>query len=285
MSKDKILFIIDPLVHNNNYILDQLTEDGDFIIADYDEYSYSINDDKFELGICLNNEYIDIENFKNIVVYSKPYNFNLFLEKINNSNVNLLNGNFLNSKNYNLVNNKVSQHLFFKENNIPFLGISNNFLIENKDNLIFKMKAGSFGEGICLPKDKNEPKFQNTMNKHNSFLEKFISNKKDFRVMVINKKSIGVVYKENQNNQIVNFYSGAVFHKVDFPEIEQIAEKVCNLLDLDYCAIDFIVDDDTKKIYVLEINFFAKFEGFESVYGRGLVLNKIKEYFSDSINN
>lgn len=279
MSKDKILFIIDPLVHNNNYILEQLVQDKDFIIADYDEYNYSINDDKFKLGICLNNEYIDIENFKNIVVYSKPNNFNLFLEKINNNNINLLNRNFLNSKNYDLINNKVNQHLFFKKNDITFLGISNDFLIENKDDVIFKMKAGSFGQGICLPKDKNESKFKNTMNKHNTFLEKFILNKKDYRVMLVNKKSLGVVYKENQNDKIVNFYSGAVFHKIDFIEIEQIAEKICNLLDLDYCAIDFILDNDTKKIYVLEINFFAKFEGFESIYGRNLVLNKIKEYF------
>jgi len=279
LSKDKILFIINPLVYTNNYILEQLTQDSDFIVADYDEYNYSINDDKFELGICLNNEYIDIENFKNIVIYSKPHNFNLFLEKINNNNINLLNRNFLNSKNYNLINNKVNQHLFFKKNNIPFLGISNDFLIENKDNFIFKMTAGSFGKGICLPKDKNESKFKNTMNKHNTFLEKFISNKKDYRVMLVNKKSLGVVFKENQNNEIVNFYSGALFHKVDFVEIEQIAEKICNLLDLDYCAIDFIVDNDTKKIYVLEINFFAKFEGFESVYEPNLVLKKIKEYF------
>ena len=279
MSKDKILFIINPLVHTNNYILEQLTQDNDFVIADHDEYNYSINDDKFKLGICLNNEYIDIENFKNIVVYSKPYNFNLFLEKINNNNINLLNRNFLNSKNYNLINNKVNQHLFFKKNNITFLGISNDFLIENKDDFIFKMKTGSFGKGICLPKDKNESKFKNIMNKHNTFLEKFISNKKDYRVMLVNKKSLGVVCKENQNNKIVNFYSGALFHKVDFVEIEQIAEKICNLLDLDYCAIDFIVDNDTKKIYVLEINFFAKFEGFESVYGPNLVLKKIKEYF------
>jgi glutathione synthase/RimK-type ligase-like ATP-grasp enzyme len=279
LSKDKILFIINPLVYTNNYILEQLTQDSDFIVADYDEYNYSINDDKFELGICLNNEYIDIENFKNIVVYSKPHNFNLFLEKINNNNINLLNRNFLNSKNYNLINNKVNQHLFFKKNNITFLGISNDFLIENKDDVIFKMKAGSFGEGICLPKDKNESKFKYTMNKHNTFLEKFISNKKDYRVMLVNKKSLGVVFKENQNNKIINFYSGAVFHKVDFIEIEQIAEKICNLLDLDYCAVDFIVDNDTKKIYVLEINFFAKFEGFESIYGKNLVLNKIKEYF------
>ena len=279
MSKDKILFIINPLVYTNNYILEQLTQDSDFIVADYDEYNYSINDDKFELGICLNNEYIDIENFKNIVIYSKPHNFNLFLEKINNNNINLLNRNFLNSKNYNLINNKVNQHLFFKKNNIPFLGISNDFLIENKDNFIFKMTAGSFGKGICLPKDKNESKFKNTMNKHNTFLEKFISNKKDYRVMLVNKKSLGVVFKENQNNEIVNFYSGALFHKVDFVEIEQIAEKICNLLDLDYCAVDFILDNDTKKIYVLEINFFAKFEGFESVYEPNLVLKKIKEYF------
>jgi len=279
LSKDKILFIINPLVYTNNYILEQLTQDNDFVIADQDEYNYSINDDKFKLGICLNNEYIDIENFKNIVVYSKPYNFNLFLEKINNNNINLLNRNFLNSKNYTLINDKVNQHLFFKKNNIPFLGISNDFLIENKDNFIFKMTAGSFGKGICLPKDKNESKFKNIMNKHNTFLEKFISNKKDYRVMLVNKKSLGVVFKENQNNEIVNFYSGALFHKVDFVEIEQIAEKICNLLDLDYCAIDFIVDNDTKKIYVLEINFFAKFEGFESVYEPNLVLKKIKEYF------
>ena len=195
MIKDKILFIIDPLAYNNNYILEQFAQDSDFIIADSDEYNYSINDDKFELGICLNNKYIDVENFKNIVVYSKPCNFNLFLEKINNSNINLLNGNFLNSKNHKLINNKVSQHLFFKKNNIPFLGISNNFLIENKDDLIFKMKAGSFGEGICLPKDKSKLEFKNMMTKHNSFLEKFISNKKDYRVMLINKKSLGAVYK------------------------------------------------------------------------------------------
>jgi glutathione synthase/RimK-type ligase-like ATP-grasp enzyme len=98
--------------------------------------------------------------------------------------------------------------------------------------------------------------------------------------MIINKKSTGVVLKENKNNQIINFTTGAIFSKVNFPKLEQISKNIVDILDLDYCGIDFI-EDENENIYVLEINFFSKFEGYEQAYGEGIVLNEIKKYFNN----
>ena len=284
MKKNKILTIIDKNSVHNQYILNQLMDDDDFIVANGKDYLFEINEDKFKIYFHIDNNIIDVDDFKNIVIYSSPCTA-LLSEKAKQQNINLLNKNLLLSKNIKLIKSKINQHLFFKQNNIPFLNIINDFNAPEINNYIFKIDYGSFGLGICLPKDLDSSFYKKIMNKNNTLLEEYVTNKKDYRVILINKKSLGVVYKENKNNKIVNFYSGAVFHKVDFPELEQIAEKICNLLDLDYCGIDFVVNDDTKKIYVLEINFFAKFEGFESVYGKGLILKKIKEYFGNSVNN
>ena len=248
MNKNKILAVINKTKTPDQYILNQLINDDNFAIANNKDYLFEINEDKFKIYFHVDNNIIDVDDFKNIIVYPGLGLSGLVLlsEKAKQQNTNLLNKNFLLSKNIRLIGSKINQHLFFKENNIPFLNIINNFDAPEINNYIFKI---------------------------------------DYGVIVINKKSLGAVYKENQNNKIVNFYSGAVFSKVDFPEIEQIAEKICHLLNLDYCGIDFIFDEDTKKIYVLEINFFAKYEGFELVYGQGLILNKIKEYFNDSTND
>ena len=287
MNKNKILAVINKTKTPDQYILNQLINDDNFAIANNKDYLFEINEDKFKIYFHVDNNIIDVDDFKNIIVYPGLGLSGLVLlsEKAKQQNTNLLNKNFLLSKNIRLIGSKINQHLFFKENNIPFLNIINNFDAPEINNYIFKIDYGSLGLGICLPKDLEASPYKKIMNKNNTLLEKYITNKKDYRVIVINKKSLGAVYKENQNNKIVNFYSGAVFSKVDFPEIEQIAEKICHLLNLDYCGIDFIFDEDTKKIYVLEINFFAKYEGFELVYGQGLILNKIKEYFNDSTND
>jgi len=280
IKKDKILLLINPLSPLNRYFIEQVIEDQDFIVINHEGYKYEIDQKEINLWLTTtNNEDVRIENFKNILMLSLPYNFDLFSKKIKENNIKFFNGNFLFSENVKLIRHKINQHIFFKENNIPFLDISNDFNKKNIDEYIYKLNYGSLGFGICLPKDLEKSKYKETMNQTNTFLEKYIKNKKDYRVMVINKKSLGVVYKENKDNEIVNYYSGAHFYKIDFSELEIISEKIANLLNLDFCAVDFIVDQDSNKIYVLEINFFAKFEGYELVYGKGLIVNEIKKFF------
>ena len=279
MEKEKILVFINKNNSSNNYIIEKASLDEDFILTDIEEFQYEINQNKMDLFVKINNKYVNIENFKNIIVFSRPYNFQLFLEKIKESNINLYNKNFLFSKNINLISNKIYQHIFFKQHDIPFLPITNIFKEENLNEYIAKHNNASCGENIYLYTEGNAF-FKSIIELKSYFIEKFIKNKKDYRVMMINKKSTGVVLKENKNNQIINFTTGAIFSKVNFPKLEQISKNIVDILDLDYCGIDFI-EDENENIYVLEINFFSKFEGYEQAYGEGIVLNEIKKYFNN----
>ena len=279
MKKEKILVFINKNNSSNNYIIKKTSLDEDFILTDTEEFQYEINQNKMDLFVKINDKHVNIENFKNIIVFSRPYNFELFLEKIKESNINLYNKNFLLSKNINLINNKIYQHIFFKQHNIPFLPITNIFKEENLNECIAKHNNASCGENIYLHTEGNAF-FKSIIKLKSYFIEKFIKNKKDYRVMMINKKSTGVVLKENKNNQIINFSTGAIFSKVNFPKLEQISKNIVDILDLDYCGIDFI-EDENENIYVLEINFFSKFEGYEQVYGESIVLNEIKKYFNN----
>lgn len=274
--REKILFIIKTEDKSYQHFLGQLKNDPDIVLASYD-YLYKINHDNFSLSLLIDNKYQNIENFTNIVFFAHPQGRDPILSKIKGMDgVNFFNKQFLFSENVNLINNKINQKIFFQENKITFLSATNDFGKEDVNECIYKLNAGSLGFGISFPNKEGKLPF---MNKFNTFLEKYIDAKKDYRVMVINKKSLGVVCKENKDSEIVNYSSGATFYRAKFPELEIISERICNLLNLDYCGIDFVVDQNNQAIYVLEINFFAHFKGFESVYGENLVLNKIKEYF------
>ena len=82
MEKEKILVLINKNNSSNNYIIKKASLDEDFILTDTEEFEYEINQNKMDLFVKINDKHVNIENFKNIIVFSRPYNFQLFLEKI-----------------------------------------------------------------------------------------------------------------------------------------------------------------------------------------------------------
>jgi glutathione synthase/RimK-type ligase-like ATP-grasp enzyme len=60
--------------------------------------------------------------------------------------------------------------------------------------------------------------------------------------------------------------------------IEPFAENTAKILGSDYVGIDILRRG--SELYVLEVNFYASFNGFESIYGKNYVLNEIKNYLT-----
>lgn len=275
-KSNKILFLTH---YKNKGIIKIVQKNKNFVLGNINNLIYKLDKDKFNLGIIINNKYTNIKKFKNIFCFDKLESLALLLEKAKENNINLINKNFHLSENNILVHNKIGQHLFFKKNNIPCLPITNDFNNEKIDKYIFKYNRGSFGKEIFLPEEERSF-LQEKIKSNDFFMEKLIRNKKEYRVLTINKKSILTTRIMNRNSPTDNINLN--IEKIQYSKIENIAEKISNILDLDYCGIDFVLDCSSNKIYVLEINFFAKLASRFPEYTRE-ALDGIKKYF-DSLS-
>ena len=150
--------------------------------------------------------------------------------------------------------------------------------------LVAKKSYGSFGAGVELIKNREELE-----NKEKEWLyiphfyQKFVGKKgRDIRVIVIGGKAVGAMERIAVGDEFrSNIELGGKGEKIVLPnEYKQTAEKVAQIIRLDYCGVD-LLEDETP--IVCEVNSNAFFEGLESVTG----LNMAKlyaEYIVKTIN-
>lgn len=92
----------------------------------------------------------------------------------------------------------------------------------------------------------------------------YLTLKWDIRVIVIGGKVLGAMKRMAVGNEFrSNFSLGGAVEKYDLSEEDvKIAERVANIVGLDYCGVD-IMKDENGKSYVLEVNRQCQFQGFE----------------------
>lgn len=88
---------------------------------------------------------------------------------------------------------------------------------------------------------------------------------KDIRVIVIGGKCIGGMLRQNDSDFRSNIEIGGTGKQISLNK-EQIAicERVADILKLDYCGIDLLIDNDNKAL-VCEVNSNAFFAAFEKI--------------------
>ncbi len=89
----------------------------------------------------------------------------------------------------------------------------------------------------------------------------------DVRVIVIGKKAVCAMQRVNENDFRSNVELGGKGVKINLPEeFEIVAQRVAQILDLDYCGIDILYGNNGEP-YVCEVNSNAFFEGIELTTG------------------
>lgn len=242
---------------------------------------YKISQQKLEVGVISkdNLSYLECNNFKFITYWenSQPHLSAILAEYCVQNNIVMLNREFT-IKNHALINDKFFQSKFFRANGIPFLTITNT---HQDSYIVFKSRHGSCGENMHL------------INKSLKFLDKkiciqthivqeFLKYDGDYRAIVLGGKCIGIIERCPQEGDFrANVSRGATVKRVDAnyaKDIELFAEETVRILGADYVGVDILRRG--SEFYILEVNFYAHFAGFESIHGKDYVFDKIKNFLT-----
>ncbi len=142
--------------------------------------------------------------------------------------------------------------------------------------LIAKLCYGSLGSGVFKIEDRSALRAFEDRNKLNAhFYQKFIGcGGEDVRVIVIGGKYVCAMKRRNDSDFRSNVEQGGVGEKYSADEnLITLCEKVASILQLDYCGIDVLTDNDGKR-YICEVNSNAFFAEAERVCG----VNIAKKY-------
>lgn len=153
--------------------------------------------------------------------------------------------------------------------------------------LVIKEVHGSLGKKVYLVNNMKEfaEKEQEIVNSKHIF-QKFIKASKgvDYRVLILGHKVVGCIKRESPKDFRSNLSTGGQASRVELPkEFTALAIKVSKILNLDYCGVDLLVDEDGSPL-VCEVNSNAFFRGFEQVTNIN-VARKIVDYIIEVISN
>jgi len=119
-------------------------------------------------------------------------------------------------------------------------------------------KSNSKG-GRDIYKIDNREMLNETCNKLNGsqyVFQEFISSNigKDIRTVIVGGKLVGSIMRINENDFRSNIsLGGKSLPYTVTEEYKRVAEKVANILKLDYCSVDFFITEDNEPI-ICEVN-------------------------------
>lgn len=134
--------------------------------------------------------------------------------------------------------------------------------VNTQKQLIIKPLFGSQGQGVRLV---NEP-LPLPMDAHVDgvfYLQKMVKSTHDYRVFVINNQAIAAMRRRGES-WLHNVALGAECEAIDDVEILALAEQAAKTLDIAYCGVD-IIRDENGVLYVLEVNSIPAWRGLQSV--------------------
>lgn len=160
-------------------------------------------------------------------------------------------------------------------------------LIENEIGypVIVKESFGSLGKGVYMAEDRAQ--LLQIMEKVKCVPHLFqqavkASLGRDIRVIVIGGKVLSAMERKSESDFRSNIELGGVGRAYTPSEaIIEVCEKTAKKLNLDYCGIDILLDENEKPL-LCEVNSNAFFGGLESVTGVN-VARAYAEYIVENI--
>lgn len=152
---------------------------------------------------------------------------------------------------------------------------------------VLKLNYGTTGEGIEFIQSEAELRaFKQNFSEY--MVEKYVKSRYDWRVFVLGGVAIGMMKKIGNEENPTDFVARSAGlerwteDNLDLAEeMQYIAAHAAATSDLEYTGVDFIIDDATGQIYILETNVAAGWQnGFFEATGVN-VPEKIMEWFSD----
>ena len=257
----------------------------------YKSNSYMSNIEVYQKGIspfCKSLEMVSSEDLMPIVENNKQYfeniDFAVFLDKdialakiLENSGVRVFNSALAIA----ICDNKAYTHSVLSSKGIsmpktyitPFtfsnIGYTNYEFVNKIDffPVVVKLPYGSLGQQVYLAKNKDELLNIAKNIQCQFIIQEYIEcNNTDTRVFVCGGKVVCAMERHNDNDFRSNVELGGTCRKVEpDKDIVDLAEKVANELNLDFCGIDIVKSDN--KSYLLEVNSNSMINGLSKVCG------------------
>src|SRR5258708_16870192 len=156
--------------------------------------------------------------------------------------------------------------------------------------MIVKSSVGKQGKLVFKVDDEKEIEEkirQLQVTKDAIVAREFIPNDGDVRVFTIGYKAIGAMKRTPKEGEfrsnISQGGSGLVFDLEKHQEVAKLAEKEARITKTDIAGVDVIINKETNKPYILEINSNPQFQGLEKYTGLNIA-GKIIEYFEELVS-
>lgn len=135
--------------------------------------------------------------------------------------------------------------------------------------LVLKLNRGSLGAGVFLIEDRKQlVEYVNKYKTQPHHYQRCIKDSVgiDVRVIVVGGEVIGGMERKAKSGLVANVARGGSAKKIDLsPKLKEYAKRIAKILNLDYCGIDFLYENNSYV--VIEVNSNAFFSEFEKVTG------------------
>jgi tetrahydromethanopterin:alpha-L-glutamate ligase len=151
-------------------------------------------------------------------------------------------------------------------------------IINQHNQLVIKPLFGSQGAGVRLVGKAKLPLPMDAFVDGIFYLQEFIEAPSDYRVFVLNNQVVAAM-KRTGETWLHNVAQGAVCEKCEESDVLAIALQASSVLEIVYCGVDVIRDED-GKLFVLEVNSIPAWRGLQSVTETNIAQILVDDFLS-----
>jgi tetrahydromethanopterin:alpha-L-glutamate ligase len=155
-------------------------------------------------------------------------------------------------------------------------------IIQQQEKLVIKPLFGSQGQGVRLVERNKLPLPMDTFVEGVFYLQELIEALHDFRVFIFNNQVVAAM-KRTGDTWLHNVAQGAkcenVLDKGAEQDVLQIALQAASVLDIGYCGVD-VIRDENGRLFVLEVNSIPAWRGLQSVSSVNIAQVLVDDFLS-----
>ena len=136
-------------------------------------------------------------------------------------------------------------------------------IIDKNTQLVIKPLFGSQGQGVRLVDADKLPLPMDAFVDGVFYLQKFIHAPHDYRVFIVNNQAVAAMRRTGEG-WLHNVAQGAQCESTNEADVLAIALQAALVLDIAYCGVD-VIRDENGKLLVLEVNSIPAWRGLQGV--------------------
>jgi len=156
-------------------------------------------------------------------------------------------------------------------------------IVNQRGQLVIKPLFGSQGQGVRLVDKAQPPVPMEAFVDGVYYLQRFIEAPHDYRVFVVNNLVVAAM-KRTGADWLHNVAQGAQCRSIniikgDEADVLAIAQQAASVLDISYCGVD-VIRDENGKVWVLEVNSIPAWQGLQSVSSTNIAEVLVGDFLS-----